>query len=72
MPGFQHVDRLAEYLVELLEHTGLSLTNQEAETIIGLWQNLDDRDKQWVVYAARYQKRLLWTLQDTKDENVHP
>ncbi len=53
------MDRLAEYLVELRGHTALSLTNQEANTIIALWQNLDDRDKQRVVYAARHQKRLL-------------
>lgn len=53
------MDRLAEYLVELRSHTALSLTNQEANTIIGLWQNLDERDKQRVVYASRYQKRLL-------------
>ncbi|XP_057199129.1 uncharacterized protein LOC130559857 [Triplophysa rosa] len=59
VPGFQHVDRLAEYLVELRGHTVLSLTNQEANTIIGLWQKLDDRDKQRVVYAARHQERLL-------------
>ncbi|KAL0195370.1 hypothetical protein M9458_008942, partial [Cirrhinus mrigala] len=59
VPGYQHVDRLAEYLVDLRGHTALSLTNQEANNIIALWQNLDDRDKQWVVYAARHQKRLL-------------
>ncbi|XP_073667611.1 uncharacterized protein [Paramisgurnus dabryanus] len=50
MPGFQHVDRLSEYLVELRKRTALSLTNQEAETIIGLWQNLDAFDKRRVVY----------------------
>ncbi len=53
------MDRLAEYLVELRGHTALSLTNQEVNTIIALWQNLDDRDKKRVVYAARHQKRLL-------------
>ncbi|XP_052429310.1 uncharacterized protein LOC127970861 [Carassius gibelio] len=59
VPGYQHVDKLAEYLVELRGHTALSLTNQEASTIIELWQNLADQDKQRVVYAARHQKRLL-------------
>lgn len=59
VPGYQHVDRLSEYLVELRGHTALSLTNQEANTIIALWQNLDDRDKRGVVNAARHQKRLL-------------
>ncbi|XP_073689484.1 uncharacterized protein [Garra rufa] len=59
VPGYQHVDRLAEYLVDLRGHTALSLTNQEANTIIALWQSLDDQDKQRVVYAARHQKRLL-------------
>lgn len=53
------MDRLAEYLVELRAHTALSLTNQEANTIIALWQNLDDRDKERVVYVSRPQKRLL-------------
>lgn len=53
------MDKLAEYLVELRGHTALSLTNQEANTIIALWQNLNDQDKQRVVYAARHQKRLL-------------
>ncbi len=53
------MDRLAEYLVELRGYTALSLTNQEANTIIALWQNLDDRDMKQVVYAARHQKRLL-------------
>ncbi|XP_073728786.1 uncharacterized protein [Misgurnus anguillicaudatus] len=59
VPGFQHVDRLAEYLVELRKCTALSLTNQEAETIIGLWQNLDAFDKWRVVYRPRFKKRLL-------------
>ncbi|XP_052429269.1 uncharacterized protein LOC127970642 [Carassius gibelio] len=59
VPGYQHVDKLAEYLVELRGHKALSLTNQEASTIIELWQNLADQDKQRVVYAARHQKRLL-------------
>nr|XP_055039096.1 uncharacterized protein LOC129426670 [Misgurnus anguillicaudatus] len=59
VPGFQHVDRLAEYLVELRKRTALSLTNQEAETIIGLWQNLDAFDKRRVVYRPRFKKRLL-------------
>nr|XP_021326567.1 uncharacterized protein LOC101885087 [Danio rerio] len=59
IPGFQHVDRLAEYLVELRTHKSLSLTNQEANEIIGLWQSLHDQDKKRVVYAARHQKRLL-------------
>ncbi|XP_049341399.1 uncharacterized protein LOC125805116 isoform X2 [Astyanax mexicanus] len=59
MPGFQHVDRLAEYLVDLREQTSLFLTNQQVSTIIELWGNLPDGDKKRVLYAARHQQRLL-------------
>ena len=59
MPGYQHVDRLAEYLVELRNETSLCLTNKQADTIIHLWESLDSRDKCRVVYAARHQERLL-------------
>lgn len=52
IPGYQHVDSLAEYLVELREQTALFLNNQQTDTIIFLWQSLDDYDKQQVVYAA--------------------
>ncbi|KAK0141515.1 hypothetical protein N1851_021337 [Merluccius polli] len=59
VPGYQHVDRLAEYLVELRDQTSLCLSNQQASTIIALWESLDEGDKQQVVYAARHQERLL-------------
>lgn len=59
VPGFQYVDRLAAYLVGLRDQTSLCLTNQQADTIIGLWKKLDDRDRQRVVYMARHQERLL-------------
>ncbi|XP_029687974.1 uncharacterized protein [Takifugu rubripes] len=58
-PGYQHVDSLGEYLVELREQTALFLNRQQTDTIISLWQNLQDYDKQQVVYAARHQGRLL-------------
>ncbi|XP_076833440.1 uncharacterized protein LOC143478370 [Brachyhypopomus gauderio] len=57
--GFQHVDRLAEYLVDLRKQTSLYLTNQQAKRIISLWGSLHESDKMRVVYAARHQKRLL-------------
>ncbi|XP_056224228.1 uncharacterized protein LOC130163831 [Seriola aureovittata] len=59
IPGYQHVDSLAEYLVELRHMTSLCLSNQQADTIISLWQALDDGDKQRVVYEARHRDRLL-------------
>ncbi|XP_056880913.1 uncharacterized protein LOC130521352 [Takifugu flavidus] len=46
MPGYQHVDSLGEYLVELQEQTVLFLNPQQTDTIISLWQNLHDYDKQ--------------------------
>eukprot|EP00066_Takifugu_rubripes_P029371 XP_011618637.1 PREDICTED: uncharacterized protein LOC105419029 [Takifugu rubripes] len=45
-PGYQHVDSLGEYLVELQEQTVLFLNPQQTDTIISLWQNLQDYDKQ--------------------------
>ncbi|XP_034529153.1 uncharacterized protein LOC117804844 [Notolabrus celidotus] len=59
VPGYQNVDRLAEFLVELRSQTSLCLTNQQASTIKGLWDSLNERDRQRVVYAARHQDRLL-------------
>ncbi|MEQ2183259.1 hypothetical protein GOODEAATRI_030909 [Goodea atripinnis] len=59
VPGYQHVDGLAEYLVELREQISLCLTNLQADSITELWLRLDDEDKQQVVYAARHQDRLL-------------
>ncbi|XP_056867544.1 eukaryotic translation initiation factor 4 gamma 3-like [Takifugu flavidus] len=45
-PGYQHVDSLGKYLVELQEQTVLFLNPQQTDTIISLWQNLHDYDKQ--------------------------
>ncbi len=59
--------------MKLQGHTALSLTNQEANTIIALGKNLDDRDKQRVVYAARHPEETAeWTLQSTKDAHSNP
>ncbi|CAL8346989.1 unnamed protein product [Merluccius merluccius] len=52
------VDSLAEYLVELRNQPSLALTNQQVSNIVVLWQNLLHYDKQWVVFAARFQARL--------------
>jgi len=59
LPGMDRVDELAEYLVELRNEKGLTLTNQQASTIVGLWQNLEQHDKDRISYAARHQERLL-------------
>ncbi|CAM4567614.1 unnamed protein product [Leuciscus chuanchicus] len=72
VPGYQHVDQLAEYLVDLRAHTALSLTNQEANTIIALWQNLDDRDKERVMYDSRCRKRLLSGRFKVPKRSTHP
>ncbi|MED6289149.1 hypothetical protein CHARACLAT_033361, partial [Characodon lateralis] len=57
--GMDRVDVLAEYLVELRKEKGLTLTNQQANTIVGLWQKLEQNEKDWILYAARHQERLL-------------
>ncbi|KAJ4923332.1 hypothetical protein JOQ06_026008 [Pogonophryne albipinna] len=59
LPGFQHVDRLAEYLVDLRDKTSLCLSNRQAGEIIALWDRLEEVDKKRAVYAARHQDRLL-------------
>ncbi|XDV19472.1 hypothetical protein PO909_024938 [Leuciscus waleckii] len=59
MPRMDRVDTLAEYLVSLRNHTGLTLSNKQVSTIIGLWQNLLPFDQQRVVFAARHQDRLI-------------
>ncbi|XP_048048328.1 uncharacterized protein LOC125269464 [Megalobrama amblycephala] len=59
IPGMDRVDELAECLVELRTQTSLTLTSQQVATIVGLWQNLDQFDKDRVMYAARHQDRLL-------------
>ncbi|KAJ8356343.1 hypothetical protein SKAU_G00191370 [Synaphobranchus kaupii] len=56
--GMDRVDSLAEYLVGLRTETGQTLNNQQASTIIALWQNLLPYDQQRVAYAARHQVRL--------------
>ncbi|XP_034560917.1 uncharacterized protein LOC117828055 isoform X1 [Notolabrus celidotus] len=58
MPGMDRVDRLAECLVELRNQPSLTLTNQQVSSIVALWQNLLDYDRQRVVFAARHQSRL--------------
>ncbi|XP_047191158.1 uncharacterized protein LOC124850755 [Scophthalmus maximus] len=58
VPGMERVDCLAEYLVGLRTETGQTLNNQQASTIIALWQNLLPYDQQRVTYAARHQVRL--------------
>ena len=51
------VDNL-EYLVELRQEPSLTLSNQQAGTIVSLWQNLLPYDQQRVGFAAQFQDRL--------------
>ena len=55
-PGYDHVDKLAEYLVELRHTVGHSLTNVQATRICDLWDALDPFDQQKIVYAQRKQR----------------
>lgn len=57
--GMEHVDQLAEYLVELRNQTALTLTNQQVSAITALWRNLLQYDKQRVTYSARHHDRLV-------------
>ncbi|KAK3508209.1 hypothetical protein QTP70_017694, partial [Hemibagrus guttatus] len=58
VPGMDLVDNLADYLVELKGQTGLTLSSQQVNDIVALWENLLDFDKQRVVFAATPQERL--------------
>lgn len=63
VPGYQHVDRLVEYLGELREQTSLCLSNHQASRMRTLWESLNDGDKQRVIYAAQHQARLFeWSV----------
>ncbi|AWP11537.1 Hypothetical protein SMAX5B_009660 [Scophthalmus maximus] len=55
VPGMERVDCLAEYLVGLRTETGQTLNNQQASTLIALWQNLLPYDQQRLTYTARHQ-----------------
>ncbi|KAF1387004.1 hypothetical protein PFLUV_G00100750 [Perca fluviatilis] len=59
LPGMDLVDSLAEYLVALKNHTGLTLSNQQVSTITDLWQSLLPYDQIRVVFTARHQDRLI-------------
>ncbi|KAM9715533.1 uncharacterized protein ACNS7B_021836 [Menidia menidia] len=59
VPGCQHVDRLAEYLVALGDLKSLRLSSQQASQIIELWNNLNEGEKKQVIHAARHQERVL-------------
>ncbi|XP_028441948.1 uncharacterized protein LOC114560633 isoform X2 [Perca flavescens] len=59
LPGMDHADSLAEYLVALKNRTGLTWSNQQVSTIIDLWQSLLPYDQQRMVFAARHQDRLI-------------
>jgi len=46
------VQRLAQHLVSLADAS--YLTNQQVDTIAGMWQELAPHDKQRVIYRPRY------------------
>lgn len=56
-PGYNHVVKLARYLVELREEPGLSASH--VCDIISLWKSLPEADKQRVSYQPRHRERLL-------------
>lgn len=55
--GFDAVQKLSSYLVSLASES--SLTNQQADEIIRLWNDLSPYDRQRVNYPARHQERIL-------------
>ncbi|KAK2145310.1 hypothetical protein LSH36_688g00005 [Paralvinella palmiformis] len=57
--GFQHIDALCEYLLKLVDDEGLSLTDNQASEVIRLWLNLDDFDKNKIIYGKRHRELLV-------------
>lgn len=56
IPGYDKVQKLAEYLVNLRHRSALSET--KVDQIIGLWNDLPDFDKGRVNYPARHRTKL--------------
>ncbi|KAK2139508.1 hypothetical protein LSH36_1743g00009 [Paralvinella palmiformis] len=56
VPGFRAVERLAQYLVDLRKEAGISLSNQQANTIVRLWEDPDIYDQSRIMYSNRYQR----------------
>ena len=58
IPGYEHVDRLAEYLVQLKDHARSALTIKEATKIVQLWHYVSYHDKTKIEYSARHSTKL--------------
>jgi len=56
VPGYDAVQNLAHYLVSLVGEA--SLTNGQVDTVVDLWSQLHNSDKQRVIYQQRYQSEL--------------
>jgi hypothetical protein len=56
VPGFREVEKLAHYLVDLRTETGISLSNQQANKIVQLWEGMDMYDQSRILYSARFQR----------------
>ena len=57
IPGYDHVDRLAAYLIGLRFKS--VLTNEEAGMVINLWRALHPHDKARIIYPQRHRDKLL-------------
>jgi hypothetical protein len=55
IPGYGEVQALAEYLVTLIDNTTIS--SQEVDMIVHLWNLLDDHDKGRIHYPDRYKAK---------------
>lgn len=56
-PGYDHVVRLANSLVDL-RHEGF-ITQQKVDEIVTLWDKLSEFDKGALIYPARHRDRLV-------------
>ncbi|XP_074660367.1 uncharacterized protein LOC141912850, partial [Tubulanus polymorphus] len=70
IPGFEKVQQLADYLVDLRQCP--VLTNVQARKIVSLWNNLDPYDKKSTKFSPRHKTKLTQGRFKVSKTNVLP
>ena len=64
--GFNKVESLATYLVGLTSISVISLTNDQASRIIGLWEQLDPYNKGTTTFSPRHRTKATGRFKSPK------
>jgi hypothetical protein len=59
IPGYNKVQALAKFLVDLTDKENKVITGTEAATIIDLWNDLDPFDRRPTLYAPLHSRELV-------------